>query len=87
MVNRFMCSDLRFKSANSLADWMTGDRLAKELKAIKPNIRIIICTGFSERLDRKNANSMGVDGFLMKPLVKSDLANMVRNVLDKVMEK
>lgn len=66
---------------------MTGDRLAKELKAIKPNIRIIICTGFSERLNRKNASAMGVSGFLMKPIVKSDLADMVRNVLDKAMEK
>ena len=61
---------------------MTGDQLAKEILSIKPDIPIIICTGFSERINKENAQAVGIKGFLMKPVVRSDLARMVRTVLD-----
>ena len=61
---------------------MTGDRLAKELLSIRPDVPVIICTGFSERINREAAERIGIDGFLMKPAVKSELAKMVRSVLD-----
>jgi PAS domain S-box-containing protein len=63
---------------------MTGDQLAKEILSIKPDTPIIICTGFSERINKKQAQIIGVKGFLMKPVVKSDMAQMVRKVLDKI---
>jgi len=62
---------------------MTGDRLAQELISIKSDIPIIICTGFSERIDRGKSEAIGIKGFLMKPVVKSDMAQMVRKVLDE----
>ena len=62
---------------------MTGDQLARELIAIRPGIPIIICTGFSERLNREKAASLGVKGFLMKPVIKAEMAKMVRKVLDE----
>jgi PAS domain S-box-containing protein len=62
---------------------MTGDQLAQELLSLKPGLPIILCTGFSERMDEETAGSIGVKGFLMKPVVKSDLAQMIRNVLDE----
>nr|WP_320192744.1 transporter substrate-binding domain-containing protein [uncultured Desulfobacter sp.] len=62
---------------------MTGDQLAKEMLAIRPDIPIIICTGFSERVNKEQAKSLGVKGFLMKPVVKSNMAQMVRSVLDE----
>jgi len=61
----------------------TGDQLAKEILSIKPNTPIIICTGFSERIDKEQAEIIGVKGFLMKPVVKSEMAQMVRKVLDE----
>jgi len=61
---------------------MTGDQLARKLIAIRPNIPIIICTGFSERLNEGTADAIGTKGFLMKPVVKSEMAQMVRTVLD-----
>lgn len=61
---------------------LTGDRLAREIMALRPTMRIIICTGFSEHLDEKKALAIGIDGFLMKPIVKSQLARLVRQVLD-----
>ncbi len=63
---------------------MTGDELAKEILSIKSDIPIIICTGFSERINKEQTEIIGVKGFLMKPVVKSDMAQMVRNVLDEV---
>ena len=63
---------------------MTGDKLAKKMLSIKPDIPIIICTGFSERMNQEQTENMGINGFLMKPVIKSDMAQMVRNVPDKV---
>ncbi len=60
---------------------MTGDQLAKEIISIRPDIPIIICTGFSEQLTEEKAAAMGIKGLLMKPIIKSDMARMVRNVL------
>jgi len=61
---------------------MTGDQLARELIAVRPDIPIVLCTGFSERVNREKAEIAGIKGFLMKPVLKSDLAKMVRKVLD-----
>lgn len=61
---------------------MTGDRLAGEIMSIRPDMPVIICTGFSERINEQRAEQIGVQGFLMKPVTKSDMAFMVRNVLD-----
>jgi PAS domain S-box-containing protein len=61
---------------------LTGDELAKALISIKPGIPIIICTGFSEKFDSQQIEALGIKGFLMKPIIKSDMAKMVRNVLD-----
>jgi len=60
---------------------MTGDQLAREIRKISPDMPIIICTGFSERINK--AEDIGVSGFLMKPVIKSDMATMVRKVLDE----
>ena len=63
---------------------MTGDRLAAELMKIRPDIPIIICTGFSEKMSRETADALGIKGFLMKPILMRKLAGMLRNVLDSM---
>jgi CheY-like chemotaxis protein len=63
---------------------MTGARLAGELIAIRPDIPIIMCTGFSERINEKTARDIGIKHLLMKPVVMSDLASAVRKALDSV---
>lgn len=62
---------------------MTGTQLARNLLSIRADIPIIICTGFSEKTSEEKAKANGIRGFLMKPVVKSDLAKMVRKVLDE----
>ena len=62
---------------------MTGDRLAGELIAIRQDIPVIICTGFSERISSAEAKALGVKEFLMKPITLSEMAEKVRKVLDE----
>jgi hypothetical protein len=51
--------------------------------AVRGDIPIILCTGFSEQISASKARQKGIKGFLMKPLVRGELANMVRQVLDE----
>ncbi len=60
---------------------LTGDRLAQELLKIRPEIPIILCTGFSERMTEEKAKTLGVREFVMKPLVMMDLALAIRRAL------
>ena len=62
---------------------MAGDKLAQKLISIRSDIPIIICTGFNERIDQGKADSIGIKGLLSKPIARSELARMVREVLDE----
>ena len=62
---------------------MTGDELAKELMAVRSDIPVILCTGFSVRITEENAYEMGIQGFLKKPLLMRDLAETIRKALDR----
>ncbi|GAF85473.1 unnamed protein product [marine sediment metagenome] len=62
---------------------ITGDRLAIEMMKIQPDIKVILCTGFSEHITEEKAKEMGIKAFAMKPIVIRDLANTVRKVLDE----
>ena len=61
---------------------MTGDKLAFELMKIKPDIPIILCTGYSNKILDGRTSEIGIKALAYKPLVKADLAKTVRNVLD-----
>jgi len=63
---------------------MTGTQLSLELKKIRPDIPIILCTGFSEQIDAEKISTLGIKGFLAKPVLRIDFAKMVRKVLDEV---
>jgi len=60
---------------------MTGIELARKLMEIRSDIPIIICTGFSEKISADKATAMGIRGYVMKPIVKSELAKKIREVL------
>jgi PAS domain S-box-containing protein len=61
---------------------MTGVQLTLELISIRPDIPVILCTGFSEKISEEKAKAMHIRGFLMKPVVKTEMSKMVRKVLD-----
>jgi PAS domain S-box-containing protein len=62
---------------------MTGAKLAIELIRLRPDIPIILCTGFSELLTPEKAQEIGIQAVLMKPLAIEALATNVREVLDR----
>ena len=61
---------------------ITGDKLAKELLEIRPDIPVILCTGYSNKIDHVKAKDIGINAFIYKPIAKNDLAKIVRKVLD-----
>jgi len=61
---------------------MTGDLLAAKIKRINPDIPIILCTGFSEKVSKESLSSLKINALLMKPVVISELAGTIRRLLD-----
>jgi DNA-binding NtrC family response regulator len=62
---------------------MSGDKLSVELIKIRPDIPVLLCTGFSETMSKEKAASMGIKGFLLKPIVMKSLDQKIREVLDE----
>jgi PAS domain S-box-containing protein len=62
---------------------MTGIELAKEILAIRADMPIIMCTGFSYVVDADKAKAAGIKAFAMKPLTKREIAKTIRKVLDE----
>ena len=61
---------------------LSGDGLAQELMKIKPDIPVLLCTGYSDRIDKEKAQKMGLAGYALKPLDLGELARIVRDLLD-----
>jgi PAS domain S-box-containing protein len=61
---------------------MTGSELLAEIMNIRPDLPVILCTGFSEQLTDEKARQMGVRLLLMKPVILRKLGESVRQVLD-----
>jgi len=61
---------------------MNGDEMALAMKAFRPDIPMIMCTGFSARICEETARKKGFAALLMKPVQLSDLAEAVRKTLD-----
>ena len=66
---------------------LSGDGLAQELMKIRPNIPILLCTGYSDRIDKDKAGEMGIAGYALKPLDLDELARTVRELLDRQKRK
>ncbi|MBL0714036.1 MAG: response regulator [Desulfosarcina sp.] len=66
---------------------MTGDLLAKELMRIRPELPVILFTGYSDLVSRERYNSLGIRDCLMKPLTRQDLSESIRRVLDHAPEQ
>jgi PAS domain S-box-containing protein len=62
---------------------LSGVELARELLLITPDIPLVLCTGFSEKIDEHKARAIGFKGFLMKPMGMRDLAKTIRTALDE----
>jgi CheY-like chemotaxis protein len=63
---------------------ITGDVLAEKMRKIQPKLPVILCTGFSEIINREKALAQGINEFLTKPVELYELARTIRAVLDQI---
>ncbi len=62
---------------------LTGEELSIAMLATRPDIPIILCTGFSKALSEEKALEIGIRAVVYKPFVIDELAKTIRSVLDK----
>jgi PAS domain S-box-containing protein len=62
---------------------MTGAVLAQELRRIRADIPILLCTAFSPTIDAKKAKGLGIDAFLRKPIEVREWALTIQRVLEQ----
>ncbi len=60
---------------------MTGDALVRELRRLRADIPIILCSGSSHGLTEETARSLGVEAFLTKPIARLDLCATIQRLL------
>ena len=60
---------------------MSGTELAQRMQKIKPELQIILCTGFSETVDEKIAKSLGFAGYFSKPLEIRKLIELIHQLM------
>lgn len=66
---------------------MTGINLIKEIRKIRENMPVILCTGFSGQINPENARLIGIREFLYKPISSKDISEAVRRSIDRHDEK
>ncbi|MBC2703645.1 ATP-binding protein [Desulfobacula sp.] len=62
---------------------LTGDQLAGKIYDIRPDVPVILCTGFGDTVDRHRLESPSIKGFLKKPVPIKELSYALRQILDK----
>lgn len=61
---------------------LTGMALAEEVRKIRPQLPVVLCTGHSDAVSPESLASAGIEAFLMKPLTRAEMARAVREALD-----
>jgi PAS domain S-box-containing protein len=62
---------------------MMGDQLATEILKSRPDMPIILCTGYSEYIDKERAEAIGIKHYIEKPVDIGELARIVRQTIDE----
>jgi DNA-binding NarL/FixJ family response regulator len=62
---------------------LTGIELAREVRTLRPDMPVILCTGFSNTADPDTIREAGIRACVMKPLTKREVDRTIRKVLDE----
>ena len=60
---------------------LTGSELAMKLRATRPELPVVICSGFSAQLTPEKAEDLGINEFLIKPIARQELGEAIRRAL------
>lgn len=66
---------------------LPGDKLSKKILEIRPEIPIIMCSGFSERMNESTAKEIGIKRYLMKPVDVNNLVGLSRKLIERSKEE
>lgn len=61
---------------------LTGFQLSSEIKKIRPDMPVILCTGYSDQVDEEKCKACGIEGYVMKPFAQRQMAETIRRILD-----
>jgi PAS domain S-box-containing protein len=61
---------------------MSGSELSKAVLRIREDLPIILCTGFSNEVDRELSMSLGIGKFIMKPYRSLEISTAIRELID-----
>lgn len=61
---------------------MTGLDITHKIKGIRPNLPIILCSGYSEIINKEKSLALGISRYIQKPLIMDSLARVIRELLD-----
>jgi CheY-like chemotaxis protein len=61
---------------------MDGDAVFDELRALNPNVAVVLSSGFKEQSKLGNMLAKGLRGFIPKPYTREKLLEQVRSTLD-----
>lgn len=62
---------------------MSGMEMALKMMKVRPEIPIILCSGYSEAVDSKLARELRIKDFLLKPISQKAFASAIRKALDE----
>ena len=83
-LERFQChpDDYDLVITDMKMPKMNGMVLSKAMLSIRPDIPIILCTGFSADVDSSIAKELGIRAFIIKPVSRQKLTETIRTILD-----
>jgi CheY-like chemotaxis protein len=61
---------------------ITGVGLSREILSIRPDMPIVLCTGYSERIQEETAKAMGIREFVLKPVSLREISRIIRSALE-----
>ncbi len=81
-IYRLMGKEIALVILDYFLPVMDGDAVFDELKAIDPEVRVVLSSGFSEQAQLGNMLACGLRGFIPKPYTHEKLIEQIRLVLD-----
>ncbi len=62
---------------------LSGDQLSQKMLSIRPDIPIVLCTGYNEQISEEKAYEIGIKGYAYKPVILMEMSKILRQVLDR----
>lgn len=61
---------------------LTGAEMAKSMLKVRPDLPIILCTGYSTIISKEDAQALGIREFVLKPISRKSITTLIRNIFD-----